>query len=72
MGKYQRPRQARWDARHLRTVSTHVPPEEAAQFRRACSAKGVTAYAVLRAFVQAYVATDAAATPKEGDKVHNL
>lgn len=49
--KTDRTRQAKWDKRNLRTVSTHVSREEAARFRRACRRTGTTAYAELRAFV---------------------
>ena len=51
MGKFQRKRQARWDARNLITVSTHVTREQAAQFRRACSSIGASPYSVLQKFV---------------------
>lgn len=53
MGKFKRRSQARWDARNLQTVSTHVTREEAAQFRRACSMVGASPYSVLRRFILA-------------------
>lgn len=54
MGKYQRQRQARWDARNLVTVSTHVDREAAQAFRKACSAAGATPYSTLRKYVLSF------------------
>lgn len=46
-----RSRQAKWDKRNLRTVSTHVSLEQADRFRRACSRNRTTPYAALRDYV---------------------
>lgn len=54
MGKYQRRKQSRWDARNLVTVSTHVTREQAAQFRRACSKLGASPYSILRKYVLSF------------------
>ena len=54
MGKFKRLKQARWDARNLVTVSTHVTREQAAQFRRACSKLGASPYSVLQKYVLSF------------------
>ena len=47
----ERARQARWDRRNLRTVSTHVSVGQARRFGRFCRRYGSTPYAELRGFV---------------------
>ena len=69
MGKFKRRSQARWDARNLQTVSTHVTREEAAQFRKACSMVGATPYSVLRRFILACLNGTVALSNVQ--KVHN-
>ena len=43
-----RQRQARWDARHMKTVSCRVRSEQYERFKAACRMRGVTPYEVLR------------------------
>ena len=71
MGKYQRKRQARWDARNLVTVSTHVTREQAAQFRRACSKLGACPYSVLREYVLSFHDATAPGEQQDIKTVHN-
>ena len=71
MGKYQRKRQARWDARNLQTVSTHVTREQAAQFRRACSMVGASPYSVLQKFVLSFHDATAPGEQQDIKTVHN-
>lgn len=71
MGKYQRKRQARWDARNLVTVSTHVTREQAAQFRRACSGLGACPYSVLQKFVLSFHDATAPGEQEHIKTVHN-
>ena len=71
MGKYKRPRQARWDARNLQTVSTHVTREQAAQFRRACSTLGASPYSVLQKFVLSFHDATAPGEQQDIKTVHN-
>ena len=47
----RRNRQARWDRRNLRTVSTHVSVQQAARFGRWCRRQGTTPYHELRRFI---------------------
>ena len=46
-----RSRQAKWDRRNLRTVSTHVSVAQAKCFGRYCRRYGSTPYAKVRQFV---------------------
>ena len=46
-----RGRQAKWDRRNLRTVSTHVSVQEAARFGRWCRSQGTTPYHELRWYI---------------------
>ena len=43
-----RQRQARWDARHMKTVSCRIRSEQYERFKAACRMRGVTPYEVLR------------------------
>lgn len=43
-----RQRQARWDARHMKTVSCRVRSEQYERFKAACRMRGVTPYEVLK------------------------
>ena len=47
---YERPRQARWDRRNLRTISTHVSSEEAVRLSRLCQDRGTTVYHLMKAY----------------------
>ena len=53
--KYQRERQARWDATHLRTVSTKVTVAEAKRLHEACEKEGITVYALVRWFLSEWL-----------------
>ena len=64
-GRYERHRQAEWDARELRTASTKVRRETYEIFRRLCRARKTTPYAVLQGFLLAYVDHFGAATAAE-------
>ena len=44
----RRERQARWDARHMRTVSCRIRREQYERFKAACRMRGVTPYEVLK------------------------
>ncbi|MDD3346866.1 hypothetical protein [Oscillibacter sp.] len=50
-----RKRQARWDAHNLRTVATKLPLWEQLAFRRACSAAGVSPYALLQRLIREWM-----------------
>lgn len=52
---YERSRQARWDAREMRTATTKVRREAYEEFRRLCRARGETPYSVLQGFLLAFV-----------------
>lgn len=52
-----------WDKRNLRTVSTHLRVHEALALRRVCDAHGTTPYALVRAFLLHYIATDGGTRP---------
>ena len=56
---FERARQAAWDKRNLRTVSTHVTRREAGTFKLMCRRRGTTPYTVLQNFVRAYIADEA-------------
>lgn len=45
---YGRDRQARWDAREMRTATTKIRRETYKEFRNLCEAGGKTPYAVLQ------------------------
>ena len=53
--KFPRDRQAAWDARNLRTVSTHLTREQAAALRRTCRRRGTTQYRLLQEMLLAYI-----------------
>lgn len=52
---YGRDRQARWDAREMRTATTKVRREVYEEFRRLCQERGETPYSVLQGFLLAFV-----------------
>ena len=49
---YRRERQARWDRRYLRTISTHLPVDEALRFKSLCYRRNTTPYEVLQAYIR--------------------
>lgn len=46
-----RARQARWDRRNLRTVSTHLTVQEAEKLKRICREAGIARYHLIRWFL---------------------
>lgn len=52
---YGRDRQARWDAREMRTATTKVRRETYDLFRKLCQKQGETPYSVLQGFLLAFV-----------------
>lgn len=54
MAKYQRTRQAKWDRRQLRTLTTKVRQADRDAFVDACYKTGKSPYATLRQFVLDY------------------
>ena len=60
MAKYQRTRQAKWDRRQLRTLTTKVLFRS---FVDACYKTGKSPYATLRQFVLDYAYSGKAKTP---------
>ena len=55
----QRGRQARWDRRNLRTISTHLTVQEAVQLQRICNTMGITPYHLLKKFLQKVIRSGA-------------
>lgn len=53
--KIDRKRQAIWDARHLRTVSTKLRKEDYAALLDVCVLRGTTPYALLRRLIRSDV-----------------
>lgn len=62
---YRRERQARWDRRHLVTVSTHLTEGEYWELRALCAAEGRKPYELLRTYLLAYMAARRAAVGRE-------
>ena len=52
---YERPRQAAWDEREMRTVTTKLRREVYEKFRAICEEHETTPYSVLKDFLLAYV-----------------
>lgn len=63
MAKYQRTRQAKWDRRQLRTLTTKVRQADRDAFVDACYKTGKSPYATLRQFVLDYAYNGKAKTP---------
>lgn len=63
MAKYQRTRQAKWDRRQLRTLTTKVRQADRDAFVAACYKTGKSPYATLRQFVLDYAYSGKAKTP---------
>lgn len=47
--------QAKWDKRHLVTVSTHLTRRQWEALRRICARNHVTVYAIVREFLLQYI-----------------
>ena len=46
--RYERERQAAWDRRNLRTLSTHLRVEEAERLKFYCNRRGISKYFLIR------------------------
>ena len=55
MQKLDRGRQAKWDKRHMRTVSTKLRKEEYAELLDTCMLWGVKPYTLIRRLVRVHV-----------------
>ena len=53
--KFLRQRQAKWDKRHLMTVSTHLTMEEYARLQAVCAVTRERPYRILREFLLQYI-----------------
>lgn len=53
---YKRDRQARWDAREMRTATTKVRRDVYEEFRRLCQEQGETPYSVLQGLLLDFMA----------------
>ena len=53
----ERKRQARWDAGHLRTVTTKLPRREYLDFRVQCLAAGETPYSLMKRLLKDWMET---------------
>lgn len=53
--RYPREPQARWDKRHLVTVSTHLTKLQWERLRYHCACDGVTVYALVREYLLRYI-----------------
>lgn len=51
----ERTRQAAWDKRKLRTVSTHLTAAQYDRLRRVCELEGTTPYKLLQTYLRYYV-----------------
>ena len=58
--KYRRTRQAAWDRRNLRTVSTHLKVEEARKLQLYCQKRGISQYYLIRRLLLKLIAADKA------------
>ncbi|MBQ6116399.1 MAG: hypothetical protein IJL08_03640 [Oscillospiraceae bacterium] len=52
---YRKP-QAKWDRRHLITISTHLTREQHRRLKRCCARQHVTVYRLVREFLLAFIA----------------
>lgn len=50
--RYERERQAAWDRRNLRTVSTHLKVQEAEELQEYCRRMGISQYYLIRRLLQ--------------------
>ena len=58
--RYERERQAAWDRRNLRTVSTHLRVEEARKLQLYCQKRGISQYYLIRRLLLKLIAADKA------------
>ena len=58
--RYERERQAAWDRRNLRTVSTHLKVEEVRKLQLYCKKQGISQYYLIRRLLQEAMAADGA------------
>lgn len=58
--RYERERQAKWDRRNLRTVSTHLTVKEARELKEFCQRRGISPYALVRRLLREAMAADGA------------
>ena len=58
--RYERERQAKWDRRNLRTVSTHLTVKEARELKEFCQRRGISQYALVRRLLREAMAADRA------------
>ena len=58
--RYERERQAKWDRRNLRTVSTHLTVKEARELKEFCQRRGISQYALVRRLLREAMAADGA------------
>ena len=56
--RYERERQAAWDRRNLRTVSTHLRVEEAERLKFYCNRRGISKYYLIRRLLREAMAAD--------------
>lgn len=61
MAGRDRHRQAAWDRRNLRTVSTHLTRQQAGRLQKICAKRGISQYNLIRRFLLAYIQADGAA-----------
>lgn len=55
-GGFDRERQQRWDAEHLRTATTKLTVEEYGRLREMCAARNTTVYGLLGKLLRAWMA----------------
>lgn len=55
MEHFKRKAQAKWDRRHLFTVSTHLTTQQHDRLRHACACKGTIPYRLVRDFLLSYI-----------------
>lgn len=63
--RYERERQAAWDRRNLRTVSTHLKVEEAEELQLYCSRMGISQYHLIRRLLREVMEADRREGPKQ-------
>ena len=58
--RYERERQAAWDRRNLRTVSTHLKVEEAERLKFYCIRRGISKYFLIQQLLREAMAAEEA------------
>lgn len=58
--RYERERQAAWDRRNLRTVSTHLTVKEAEKLQEYCNRREISQYHLIRRLLREAMAADRA------------